>query len=224
MQLYYKNIFITCIGILTIIDSSLAASTEDAKKFKYMARIKIVAHGFVAADFNYNNPRKAFGKAAIDYVNVSTVNEDQYFINTIKIATIQPPATEIMFQINCEDLSDAHNVSNKLRIINYDSYTRFSSKNVNNSNITIPINHVSFKSILNDHFANLKHVKGKQLIATKIDLRVNFGIINYPIINTNFLYSIMTCAFLIGIYTVISSMQIGGVWDPFPDPYRKKII
>jgi len=50
---------------------------------------------------------------------------------------------------------------------------------------------VSFKSILNDHFANVKLVKGKQLIATKIDLRVNFGIINYPIINTNFLYSIM---------------------------------
>jgi hypothetical protein len=259
-MLFYTRIFVLyIICIFATLEATSAASTENPKLFRFMSRITITAHGFRAGDFNVPNQRMSFQNAVLEYTNVSSV--DQYFLNTVKIAAFEPPATQIMFQLNCENLNSAQNVSQLLSIIHYDSYiydgSNFNNKNNNTGNFTIPRDHVSFLDILNKHFKQTKNLKGKEkLTATKIELLNNFGVLvsalslliylnkyvfrltirifvfytseyikqEYPIVNTTFLYIILSCSFFIGIYTVISSMKMGRVWDPLPDPIKKKNV
>ena len=175
------------------------ASTEDPVKFRFMPRVTIIVSGFLAGDFNEPNPRRAFADAVLKHVNVSPPT--RFFLNYAVVYKLAPPSTKIMFQINCGNRNEAQNISNILSRIAVD---------IAGTNRT----QMPFKHVLNQELSYVTNSYGKRLAATKIELHENIGVVEFPAINTTFLYSILSTCIFLGFFTVIISMRLKKVWDP----------
>ena len=191
--------------ILLSLCHHVLASTENLAKFRFMPRVTIIVSGFVAGDFNEVKPRKAFADAVVKHVNISSTS--RFLLNYATVYKLTPPSTKIMFQINCGNRNEAQNISNILSRIHVDSVLVDSATNRTQAR-------VPFKMILNQELSYVTNSYGKRLAATKIELLENHGIIEFPVINTTFLYSILSTCICIGFFTVIISMRLKKVWDP----------
>eukprot|EP00944_MAST-04C_sp_MAST-4C-sp1_P011098 g11098.t1 len=167
-----------------------------------MPRVTIIVSGFLAGDFNEANPRKAFADAVLKYVNIPSPN--RFFLNYATVYKLATPSTKIMFQINCGNRNEAQNISNILSRIHVDSLP----------NAVTNRTQMPFKRTLNQELSYVTNSYGKRLIATKIELHENNGVVEFPVINTTFLYSILSACIFIGFFTVIISMRLKKVWDP----------